>query len=124
MTHATVLICDDARFMRTMLRGIVAAGGYVIVGEADNGRAAVEMYARLRPDLVLMDMVMPLMGGLDAVREIRSIDPNARVLMCSAMGQQELVDEARDAGARGFISKPFTTERVLDALAELGMVTQ
>jgi two-component system chemotaxis response regulator CheY len=124
MTPTTVLICDDALFMRTMLRGILAAGDYEIVGEAENGRSAVEMYIRLRPDLVLMDMVMPLLGGLDALREIRTFDPGARVLMCSAMGQQELVDEALEAGARGFVTKPFTPARVLEALAELGMAAR
>lgn len=124
MTPTTVLICDDALFMRTMLRGILAAGDYEIAGEAENGRSAVEMYVRLRPDLVLMDMVMPLLGGLDALREIRTFDPGARVLMCSAMGQQELVDEALEAGARGFVTKPFTPARVLEALAELGMAAR
>jgi two-component system chemotaxis response regulator CheY len=124
MTPTTVLICDDALFMRTMLRGILAAGDFDIVGEAENGRSAVEMYIRLRPDLVLMDMVMPLLGGLDALREIRTFDPGARVLMCSAMGQQELVDEALEAGARGFVTKPFTPARVLEALAELGMAAR
>jgi two-component system chemotaxis response regulator CheY len=124
MTPTTVLICDDALFMRTMLRGILAAGDYEIVGEAENGRSAVEMYIRLRPDLVLMDMVMPLLGGLDALREIRTFDPGARVLMCSAMGQQELVDEALEAGARGFVTKPFTPARVLEALVELGMAAR
>ena len=115
----TVLICDDALFMRTMLRGIVRAGGYEVAGEAANGRLAVELYERLRPDLVLMDMVMPEVGGLDAVRQIRAIDPEARVAMCSAMGQQELVYEALEAGARAFVGKPFTPEGVLEALAEL-----
>ena len=119
MTAASVLLCDDALFTRTILRGIVTAGGYEIVGEAENGRVAVEMYTQLRPDLVLMDMVMPEMGGLDAVRAIRAIDPNARISMCSAMGQQMLVDEALEAGARGFITKPFNASRVLEALADL-----
>jgi two-component system chemotaxis response regulator CheY len=119
MTPSTVLLCDDALFMRTMLRGIVTAGGYEILGEAENGRVAVEMYMRLQPDFVLMDMVMPEMGGLDAVREIRKHDPYARVIMCSAMGQQALVDEAMAVGARGFITKPFSASRVLEALADL-----
>jgi two-component system chemotaxis response regulator CheY len=121
MTPITVLVCDDALLMRTMLRAILASGDYDIVGEAENGRDAVEMYSRLRPDLVLMDMVMPHMGGLDAVKEIRTLDPNARVIMCSAMGQQQLVDEAIAAGALGFVTKPFTPDHVLDAIAELGM---
>jgi two-component system chemotaxis response regulator CheY len=119
MTPSTVLLCDDALFMRTMLRGIVTAGGYEILGEAENGRVAVEMYKRLHPDYVLMDMVMPEMGGLDAVREIRAFDRYARIIMCSAMGQQALVDEALEVGARGFITKPFSASRVLEALADL-----
>jgi two-component system chemotaxis response regulator CheY len=123
MSPTTVLLCDDALFMRTMLRGIVTAGGCEVVGEAENGRAAVEMYIRLRPDVVLMDMVMPLMGGVEALVEIRAFDPNAHVLMCSAMGQRELVDEALEAGARGFISKPFTPAQVLETLASIGVVT-
>jgi two-component system chemotaxis response regulator CheY len=123
MTPTTVLICDDALFMRTMLRGIVTAGGCEVVGEAENGRAAVEMYIRLRPDVVFMDMVMPLMGGVEALREIRAFDPNAHVLMCSAMGQKQLVDESLEAGARGFIAKPFTAAHVMETLAEIGAVT-
>ena len=119
MTAPTVLLCDDALFMRTMLRGIVASGGYTIVGEAENGLRAVELYSALRPDLVLMDMVMPVLGGVDALREIRALDPDARVIICSAMGQPQLVEEAMAAGARGFITKPFAAARVLDTLAEL-----
>ena len=119
MMPFTVLLCDDALFTRTILRGIVNAAGYEIIGEAENGRIAVEMYTRLQPDLVLMDMVMPEMGGLDAVREIRALDPKARVAMCSAMGQQQLIDESLEAGALGFITKPFTAARVLEALADL-----
>jgi two-component system chemotaxis response regulator CheY len=119
MSRPTVLICDDALFMRTLLRGIVGSGGYDVVGEAANGRTAVELYEQLRPDLVLMDMVMPELSGLDAVRQIRALDPEARVAMCSAMGQQELVYEALEAGARAFVGKPFTGQGVLDALAEL-----
>jgi two-component system chemotaxis response regulator CheY len=119
MTSYTVLLCDDALFMRAMLRGIVTSGGYEIIGEAGDGRAAVELYATLRPDVVIMDMVMPEMSGVDAVRQIRALDPNARIVMCSAMGQQQLVAEAQNAGAMGFITKPFTASRVLEALAEL-----
>jgi two-component system chemotaxis response regulator CheY len=119
ITPSTVLLCDDALFMRTMLRGIITAGGYEVIAEAENGRVAVEMYTRLQPDFVLMDMVMPEMGGLDAVREIRRYDPYARIIMCSAMGQQALVDEAIEAGARGFITKPFSASRVLEALADV-----
>jgi two-component system chemotaxis response regulator CheY len=118
MTH-TVLLCDDALFMRTMLRGIVSQAGYEVIGEAENGRVAVDLYTSLRPEIVIMDMVMPELSGVDAVRGIRAIDPNARIVMCSAMGQQALVADALAAGARGFITKPFTASRVLEALVDL-----
>jgi two-component system chemotaxis response regulator CheY len=118
MKPATVLLCDDALFMRTLLRGILNAGGYEIAGEAGTGRAAVEQFVEHLPDIVLMDMVMPEMSGLDAVRAIRDIDKTARIVMCSAMGQQELIDQAIEAGACGFISKPFSTVRVLEVLAD------
>ena len=97
MSH-TVLICDDAIFMRTMVGDILQQAGFEIVGEAETGVQAVEKYKQLRPDLVTMDIVMPDMGGIDAVREITKFDPNAKVLMCSAMGQQALVVEAIQAG--------------------------
>ena len=119
MTPYTVLLCDDALFMRAMLRGIVSSAGYEVIGEAGDGRAAVDLYTKLRPDVVVMDMVMPEMSGVDAVREIRKLNPMARIVMCSAMGQQQLVAEAENAGASGFITKPFTASRVLEALNEL-----
>ena len=118
MSH-TVLLCDDALFMRTMLRGIVSQAGYEVIGEAENGRVAVELYTSLRPEIVIMDMVMPELSGVDAVRGIRQLDPEARIVMCSAMGQQALVADALAAGARGFITKPFTASRVLEALVDL-----
>lgn len=112
----TVLICDDAIFMRTMIGDILTQAGFQIVGEAETGLQAVEKYRSLRPDLVTMDIVMPDMGGIDAVREIVKEDPNAKVLMCSAMGQQALVIEAIQAGARDFVVKPFQPSRVLEAV--------
>ena len=112
----TVLICDDAIFMRTMIGDILTQAGFQVVGEAENGMQAVERYCELRPDLVTMDIVMPDMGGIDAVREITKFDPAARVLMCSAMGQQALVIEAIQAGARDFVVKPFQPGRVLEAV--------
>lgn len=118
----TVLLCDDSMFTRTMLNGIVTKAGYEVLGEADNGRSAVAQYAALRPQLVLMDIVMPDMSGLDAVREIRRLDPEACIVMCSAMGQQELVEEAIGAGAAGFILKPFTAPRVLESIADTGVL--
>jgi len=115
MSH-TVLICDDAIFMRTMIGDILTQAGFTIVGEAETGVQAVSKYRELNPDLVTMDIVMPDMGGIDAVREIVKDDPGAKVLMCSAMGQQALVIEAIQAGARDFVVKPFQPSRVLEAV--------
>jgi two-component system chemotaxis response regulator CheY len=112
----TVLICDDAIFMRTMIGDILTQAGFQIVGEAETGVQAVEKYRTLKPDLVTMDIVMPDMGGIDAVREIIKEDPAAKILMCSAMGQQALVIEAIQAGARDFVVKPFQPSRVLEAV--------
>ncbi|MFY7921934.1 MAG: response regulator [Gemmatimonas sp.] len=112
----TVLICDDAIFMRTLVGDILTQAGFEVVGEAETGMQAVEKYRHLRPDLVTMDIVMPDMGGIDAVREITKHDPQARVLMCSAMGQQALVVEAIQAGAKDFVVKPFQPSRVLEAV--------
>jgi two-component system chemotaxis response regulator CheY len=112
----TILVCDDAIFMRTMIGDILTGAGYEVVGEAETGVQAVEQYSRLKPDLVTMDIVMPDMGGIDAVREIRRQDPDAKILMCSAMGQQALVVEAIQAGAKDFVVKPFQPSRVLEAV--------
>jgi two-component system chemotaxis response regulator CheY len=112
----TVLVCDDAIFMRTMISDILAQSGYEIVGEAETGVQAIERYKQLKPDLVTMDIVMPDLGGIEAVREIVKFDPAARILMCSAMGQQALVVEAIQAGARDFVVKPFQPARVLEAV--------
>lgn len=114
--NSTVLICDDAIFMRTMIGDILRQAGFEVVGEAENGQQAVEKYRALRPDFVTMDIVMPDMGGIDAVREIIREDPQAKILMCSAMGQQALVIEAIEAGARDFVVKPFQPSRVLEAV--------
>ncbi|HTG53697.1 MAG TPA: response regulator [Gemmatimonadaceae bacterium] len=115
MSH-TVLVCDDAIFMRTMISDILQQSGFEVVGEAETGVEAVAQYRKLKPDLVTMDIVMPDMGGIDAVREITKFDPNARILMCSAMGQQALVVEAIQAGAKDFVVKPFQPSRVLEAV--------
>ena len=112
----TVLICDDAIFMRTMVGDILRQAGYTVIGEAETGAQAVEQYLALKPDFVTMDIVMPDMGGIDAVREIVRQDPSARILMCSAMGQQALVVEAMQAGAKDFVVKPFQPSRVLEAV--------
>ena len=115
MSH-TVLVCDDAIFMRTMIRDILTQAGFEVVGEAETGMQAVEKYNQLKPDLVTMDIVMPDMGGIDAVREICRDNPEAKILMCSAMGQQALVVEAIQAGAKDFVVKPFQPSRVLEAV--------
>lgn len=117
--NPTVLIVDDAIFMRTMIADILKQVDFEVVGEASNGNEAVQKYKELMPDLVTMDIVMPDMGGIDAVREIMKQDPNARILMCSAMGQQGLVVEAIQAGARDFVVKPFQPSRVLEAVQRL-----
>ncbi len=111
-----VLVCDDAIFMRTMISDILTGAGYEVVGEAETGLQAIERYKELKPDLVTMDIVMPDMGGIDAVREIVKNDANAKILMCSAMGQQALVVEAIQAGAKDFVVKPFQPSRVLEAV--------
>lgn len=115
----TVLIVDDAIFMRTMIADILKGAGFDVVGEASTGVEAIQLYKDLRPDLVTMDIVMPDMGGIDAVRAIIEEDPDAKVLMCSAMGQQGLVVEAIQAGARDFVVKPFQPSRVLEAVQRL-----
>ena len=111
-----VLICDDAVFMRTMLSDILSNAGFSVVGQAQTGSEAVAKYKELQPDLVTMDIVMPDMGGIEAVRAIISEFPDAKILMCSAMGQQSLVVEAIQAGARDFVVKPFQPSRVLEAV--------
>jgi len=114
-----ILICDDAAFMRMMIKDILTKNGYNIVGEAENGAKAVEKYAELKPDLVLMDITMPDMDGIQALKKIKEIDPNANIIMCSAMGQQAMVIEAIQSGAKDFIVKPFQAERVLEAVKKV-----
>lgn len=111
-----ILIADDALFMRNMLKEIFVKAGFQVVGEAANGVEAVERYHELRPDLVTMDIVMPLRSGIEALQQITREDPDARVVMCSALGQEALVIEAVQAGAKDFIVKPFKEERVLDVV--------
>jgi two-component system chemotaxis response regulator CheY len=114
-----ILITDDALFMRVTLKNILTKNGYEIAGEAANGRESVEMYKTTKPDLVTMDITMPEMDGISAVKEIRSFDPNAKIIMCTAMGQKNMVMEAVTAGARDFIVKPFQPEKVLEAVNKL-----
>jgi len=111
-----ILICDDAAFMRMMIKDILTKNGYNIVGEAENGAKAVEKYAELKPDLVLMDITMPEMDGIEALKKIKAADANASIIMCSAMGQQAMVIESIQSGAKDFIVKPFQADRVLEAV--------
>ena len=111
-----ILICDDAAFMRMMLKDILVKEGYEVVGEAVNGADGVEKYNSLKPDLVTMDITMPEMDGIAALKAIRASDPAAKVVMCSAMGQQAMVVESIQAGARDFIVKPFQKDRVIEAI--------
>ena len=111
-----ILIVDDAAFMRMMIKDILVRNGYNVIGEAENGRKAVEKYKELNPDLVIMDITMPDMDGIQAVKEIKKIDPKATIIMCSAMGQQAMVIESIQAGAKDFIVKPFQADRVLEAI--------
>jgi two-component system, chemotaxis family, chemotaxis protein CheY len=111
-----ILITDDALFMRVTLRNILTKSGYEIAGEASNGRESVELYEQVHPDLVTMDITMPEMDGINAVRQIRQIDPNAKIIMCTAMGQKNMVMEAVAAGAKDFIVKPFQPDKVLESV--------
>ncbi len=114
-----ILIVDDAAFMRMMLKDILTKNGYTVVGEAENGLVAIEKYKELKPDLVTMDITMPEMDGITAVKEIKKIDPGAKIIMCSAMGQQAMVIDSIQAGAQDFIVKPFQPERVLEAVEKV-----
>ena len=111
-----VLVVDDAAFMRMMVKDILTKNGYEVVGEAENGMKALEKYQELKPDLVTMDITMPEMDGIQALKKIKEGDPGATIIMCSAMGQQAMVIEAIQAGARDFIVKPFQADRVLEAV--------
>ncbi len=115
----TILIADDAAFMRMMLKDVIQKAGYEVIGEAGNGAEAVRLYRELKPAMVLMDITMPEMDGIEALKEIRAEDPSARVVMCSAMGQQAMVIESIQAGAKDFIVKPFQTERVVEAVKKV-----
>lgn len=117
----TVLIVDDAVFMRMKLKDILEKNGYAVLGEAKNGLEAVEKYKTEKPDLVTMDITMPEMDGVEALKEIKAFDANAKVLMCSAMGQQSMVMEAIREGALDFIVKPFDSERVIKALDKVSV---
>jgi two-component system chemotaxis response regulator CheY len=114
-----ILITDDALFMRVTLKNILVNNGYEVVGEAENGQQAVQLYNELKPDLVTMDITMPEMDGLEALKQIRAGNPNAVIVMCTAMGQKNMVVEAIQNGAKDFIVKPFQPDRVLEAVGKL-----
>ena len=113
-----VLIVDDAAFMRLNLKNILK-DDYEILGEAENGKEAVEMYQEHEPDIVTMDITMPVMDGIEAIKAILDIDPGANIVVCSAMGQQKIVIQAIELGAKDFIVKPFKKDRVKEAIAKL-----
>lgn len=111
-----ILIVDDAAFMRMMIKDILVKNGFEVVGEAADGAQAIEKYMELKPDLVTMDITMPEMDGIQALKEIKEKDPSATIIMCSAMGQQAMVIDAISAGAKDFIVKPFQADRVIEAI--------
>ncbi len=115
----TVLIVDDAAFMRLSIKNMLEKNGYSVVGEAENGLVAIQKYAELRPNIVTMDITMPEMDGLAALKSIRTMDPGANVVMLSAMGQQAMVKDAVLLGAKGFVVKPFKEDTVIGALSKL-----
>lgn len=125
MTHkgtfsvARVMITDDAAFMRMMIKSILESEGHEVVAEASNGIEAIEQYNRYHPDVVTMDITMPEMDGIEAVKTITAQNPGAKVIMCSAMGQQSMVMDALRAGAKGFIVKPFERDKVLFEVSKL-----
>ena len=111
-----VLVVDDLAFMRDAIREILVQNGFEVIGEAENGEVAIRRYIESDPDVVLMDITMPVMDGLSALREIRRRDPEATVVMCSALGQQQYIIRAIHLGARDFIVKPFRPERIVSAI--------
>lgn len=108
----TALVVDDALFMRTTIGNMLQQWGFEIIGEATNGKEAVKLYRELQPDLVTMDLTMPVMSGLDAVKQIIPEFPDAKIIMITAMGQQRIIVEAIESGAKDFITKPFTAEKL------------
>lgn len=115
---AKIIIVDDTAFMRMMMREILTDSGFEVIAEAENGKEAVQFFRQYRPQLVTMDITMPEMDGIAALKEIKRIDPMARVIICSAMGQKDRVVEAITSGAMDFIVKPFQKEKVLETLAK------
>ncbi len=114
-----ILIVDDAAFMRMMIKDVLTKNGFTVIGEAENGRIAIEKYNELSPDLVIMDITMPEMNGIEALKGIKALNSSAQVIMCSAMGQQAMVIEAIQSGAKDFIVKPFQADRVCEAVRKV-----
>ncbi len=115
---ARVLVVDDAAFMRKVVSDALASGGHDVIGEAGNGNEAIDRFRELKPELTMMDITMPEKTGLEALAEIMAIDPSARVLMCSALGQESKVIESIKLGAKDFVVKPFQPERLLEAVGK------
>jgi len=111
-----VLIADDAAFMRMKLGKLLSENNYNVVAEAENGKVAVEKYKEFKPDLTIVDITMPVMDGIQAITEIKKVDANAKIIVCSAMGQQNMVINAIKAGAKDYVLKPFQPARVLGAV--------
>ncbi len=118
MEPIKIILVDDLSFMRDAIRHIVENSNMDVLGEAGNGSDAVKMYMELEPDIVLMDITMPVMDGLESLKRIRQYDPGAKVIMCSALGQQKYIIKAIQLGARDFILKPFQSERILSAITK------
>ncbi len=114
-----ILIVDDAAFMRMMIKDVLTKNGFNVTGEAEDGIKAIERYKELQPELTIMDITMPEMDGIQAVKEIRKLNSNAKIIMCSAMGQQAMVIEAIQAGAKDFIVKPFQADRIIEAVKKV-----
>ncbi|MDD1674008.1 MAG: response regulator [Methanomicrobiales archaeon] len=114
-----ILIVDDTLFMRTLLKNILFSGGHTIVGEAGDGEEGVNRYRELKPELVTMDVVMPKLNGIDALKAIKTFDPSAKVIMCTAVGQEQMVKLAIRSGARGYIIKPFQAPKVLEEVKNI-----
>ncbi len=114
-----ILVVDDAAFMRMMIKDVLTKNGYDVLGEAENGQKGIDKFKELNPDLVIMDITMPEVDGIQAVKEIKKIDSNAKIIMCSAMGQQAMVIDAIQAGAKDFIVKPFQADRVIEAVKKV-----
>ena len=119
MADKTIMLVDDAAFMRMMLKDILTKNGYEVIGEAANGVQAVEKYNELKPSLTILDITMPEMDGIQAAKQIKQADSSAKIIMCSAMGQQAMVVDAIQSGARDFIVKPFQADRVIEAVKKV-----